>query len=1779
MTNVTVTIAGGATSGTATFDLVPLDDNIDEPDETVIVSGTTTASDLTVEPADGVTLTIEDDEAPPVISLILTPESISENGGASTVTAQLSHPSSEAVRVGAYMLYPHLYDGIVADWSPNRYLTFAAEQTASTGVVTIAAIDNEVDNPDRVVPIKGSLSAEVLNRGITFPRAAYLTVVDNDEAPLGTLALSVDAIATDNTVNIAEKTVGFAISGATGSEAGVAVSVTVGSQSPLTATSGSDGAWSVNVPADAAYITGTSVAVSVSASKSGFTSPDAVTRTLAVDLAAPSVSYTAPASLKVGVAITAMTPTTTDADIASYSATGLPSGLTIHSGTGAISGTPDTAEADTATVTVTATDSAGNPADVSITFPTVDKGDQTLTGFAYSPDTVTFGNTAPTVTAPSGAQTTLEYSATPSTVCTVDSGTGALTLAGVGSCVVTVTAESSANYNQARATFTVTVQDTLVLTVDAKVTLTVSPTSVAEDATGTDRTVTVTVTLDGESRSEDTEVTVSVAAGTAVEGADFSAVTNVTVTIAGGATSGTATFDLVPLDDNIDEPDETVIVSGTTTASDLTVEPADGVTLTIEDDEAPPVISLILTPESISENGGASTVTAQLSHPSSEAVRVGAYMLYPHLYDGIVADWSPNRYLTFAAEQTASTGVVTIAAIDNEVDNPDRVVPIKGSLSAEVLNRGITFPRAAYLTVVDNDEAPLGTLALSVDAIATDGTVNIAEKTAGFAISGATGSEAGVAVSVTVGSQSPLTATSGSDGAWSVNVPADAAYITGTSVAVSVSASKSGFTSPDAVTRTLAVDLAAPSVSYTAPASLKVGVAITAMTPTTTDADIASYSATGLPSGLTIHSGTGAISGTPDTAEADTATVTVTATDTAGNPTTVSLAFPAVDKGDQTLTGFAYSPDTVTFGNTAPTVTAPSGAQTTLEYSATPSTVCTVDSGTGALTLAGVGSCVVTVTAESSANYNQETATFTVTVQDTLALSVDAIATDDTVNIAEKTAGFAISGTTGSEGGVSVTVTVGSMTLTATSAEADPATWSVTVPANAAYITGTSVAVSASASKTGFTAPSPVTRTLAVDLAAPSVSYTAPASLKVGVTISAVTPTTTDADIASYSATGLPSGLTIHSGTGAISGTPDTAEADTATVTVTVTDSAGNPTTVSLAFPAVDKGDQTLTGFAYSPDTVTFGDTAPTVTAPSGAQTTLSYAATPSSVCTVASATGALTLAGVGSCVVTVTAESSANYNQETATFTVTVQDTLALSVDAIATDDTVNIAEKTAGFAISGTTGSEGGVSVTVTVGSMTLTATSAETDPATWSVTVPANAAYITGTSVNVSVSASKTGFTAPSPVTRTLAVDLAAPSVSYTAPASLKVDVAITAVTPTTADTDIASYSATGLPSGLTIHSGTGAISGTPDTAAANAVSVTVTVTDTAGNPTTVSLAFPAVDKGDQTLTGFAYSPDTVTFGDTAPTVTAPTGAQTTLAYTATPSTVCSVDSGTGALTLAGVGSCVVTVTAESSANYNQATATLTVTVQDTLALSVDTIATDNTVNIAEKAAGFAISGTTGSEGGVSVTVAVGSMELSATSAETDPATWSVSVPANAAYITGTSVAVSASASKTGFTSPDAVTRTLSVDLAAPSVSYTAPASLKVDVAITAMTPSTADTDIASYSATGLPSGLAIHSGTGAISGTPDTAEANAATVTVTVTDTAGNPATVSIAFPAVDKGDQTLTGFAYSPDTVTFGNTAPTVTAPSGAHTTLAYSATPSTVCTVDSGTGALTLASA
>ena len=154
-----------------------------------------------------------------------------------------------------------------------------------------------------------------------------------------------------------------------------------------------------------------------------------------------------------------------------------------------IGGTPDTADANAASATVTVSDAAGNTDPVPIEFPPVAKGDQTLTGFQYSSNTVMLESPAPTVTAPSGVQTVLSYSVTASTVCTVGSSTGVLTLVGVGECEVIATAADTADYNEAAATYTVTVQP-----VDEPL---IAPTAIAQTAGDTLTTFVVDHLIDG----------------------------------------------------------------------------------------------------------------------------------------------------------------------------------------------------------------------------------------------------------------------------------------------------------------------------------------------------------------------------------------------------------------------------------------------------------------------------------------------------------------------------------------------------------------------------------------------------------------------------------------------------------------------------------------------------------------------------------------------------------------------------------------------------------------------------------------------------------------------------------------------------------------------------------------------------------------------------------------------------------------------------------------------------------------------------------------------------------------------------------------------------------------------------------------------------------------------------------------------------------------------------------------------------------------------------------
>ena len=124
-------------------------------------------------PADK-TLTILDDETAPTVSLALTPSTISENGGVSTVTATLSGTSSAevTVTVSASADSPATNDDFTL--STNKVLTIAAGSTASTGVVTITGVNNNVESPDKLVTVSGTTSGGAVSN----PASQKLTITD-----------------------------------------------------------------------------------------------------------------------------------------------------------------------------------------------------------------------------------------------------------------------------------------------------------------------------------------------------------------------------------------------------------------------------------------------------------------------------------------------------------------------------------------------------------------------------------------------------------------------------------------------------------------------------------------------------------------------------------------------------------------------------------------------------------------------------------------------------------------------------------------------------------------------------------------------------------------------------------------------------------------------------------------------------------------------------------------------------------------------------------------------------------------------------------------------------------------------------------------------------------------------------------------------------------------------------------------------------------------------------------------------------------------------------------------------------------------------------------------------------------------------------------------------------------------------------------------------------------------------------------------------------------------
>ena len=244
--------------------------------------------------------------------------------------------------------------------------------------------------------------------------------------------------------------------------------------------------------------------------------------------------------------------------------------------------------------------------------------------------------------------------------------------------------------------------DVLVTTTDdddaPNAALSLNPASVSESGDVS----TVTATLSRAS-SAATTVRVTPVSGFYTVGSDA-----VIVIAAGETANATDTATVAAVDNATDAPDRagtvTVTVSNDRATADGTTLAVSGGALTVTDDDAAPNAKLSLNPSSVSENGGASAVSATLTHPSSEPTTVtvtpvsGAYTV------------GSDATIVIAAGSTANaTDTAAIAGVDNATDEPDRTATVTATLTN---SQGAGTVTGATLTLEDDDDAPT----LSIDS-------------------------------------------------------------------------------------------------------------------------------------------------------------------------------------------------------------------------------------------------------------------------------------------------------------------------------------------------------------------------------------------------------------------------------------------------------------------------------------------------------------------------------------------------------------------------------------------------------------------------------------------------------------------------------------------------------------------------------------------------------------------------------------------------------------------------------------------------------------------------------------------------------------------------------------------------------------------------------------------------------------------------------------------------------------------------------------------------------
>ncbi len=796
-----LTFAAAAWSTGQTVTVTGVQDPVDDGDVTWQVRLDSSSGDTDYAGVGDVDVpvTTADDDGPPGVTLALDPATLDESGAATvaTVSATLSHPSGAATTVTVSA-------GTAWAAGADAAIVIAAGATANASdTATVVAADNATDEPDRTGTVTATIAnaraaADSTTMAVT---GAALTVRDDDSAPGVTLALAPASVSENGGIATVTATLSNPSSEpSTVTVAAVSGSYTVGTDATITIAAGETTAASdtvlVTAVDDSIHQGSAGRSVTVTAALANGQGAGAVTGaaltltddetlpTVALVLSSSSISETGgvstvtatlsgPSSEAVTVTVAAAAGTgAVAADFALSTATTLTfaAGATTSAGTVTVTANGNDVDAPNKSVTVSGTAAGGNgvanPPAVTLTL----EDDETLPTVALvlTPTSISETGGVSTVTAtlsgPSSAAVTVTVAAaagagavaadfTLSTAATLTLAAGATTSAGT----VTVTANGNAVDSPNKSVtisgtaaggnsvanppdVTLTLEDDDALPTAA---LVLTPTSISESG----GISTVTATLSGPSSAAVT-VTVAAAAGAGAVAGDFTLSTAATLTLAAGATTSAGTVTVTANGNAVDSPNKSVTVSGTAAGGNSVVSPPD-VTLTLEDDDALPTVALVLTPSSISETGGISTVTATLSGPSSEAVTVT--VATAAVSPAAAGDFtlSTATTLTLAAGATTSAGTVTVTANGNTVDSPNKSVTVSGTAAG---GNSVVSPPDVTLTLEDDDALPTVALVLTPSSITETGGISTVTAT----LSGP--SSAAVTVTVAAAAVSPAVA-------------------------------------------------------------------------------------------------------------------------------------------------------------------------------------------------------------------------------------------------------------------------------------------------------------------------------------------------------------------------------------------------------------------------------------------------------------------------------------------------------------------------------------------------------------------------------------------------------------------------------------------------------------------------------------------------------------------------------------------------------------------------------------------------------------------------------------------------------------------------------------------------------------------------------------------------------------------------------------------------------------------------------------------------------------